>query len=450
MLMDACDDNIMYKKLSDISNHIGGITNAEQYLPDNERIDPQILSMMEFDNKPFSLFCDFGNIPGYAQLGYSFVEPITPVPNNKYCTTSIVNLCKIGNGRTALLTSTSDYCEVIINTVNNRHINGTFFENITQLLDNLADAIVKHVKHNPSGVMDLSGDEINHHEPFPHDDSDNSDIEDNNQKKISSKIEKPYLGHNLVFSHAKDLQCLHVNNRINDNVINSYLFYIIQKYHQENSNDNVIICTNSHVYGAYLSGQMKTWSSPIIWTKEYTNQQLTNAKYIIYPIYHQCHWVWFLVNLNVKDKDKVTIVNYDSLSSTKNKNVTGWKRECSLWILKNVNDLNKSLKNGIELNSNRVGLHQYLTYPQQPDYTNCGIYVLLGIDIFLKGNREKPLFNFSIEEVLLYKKTMREFYKHELVNDYIERLGNKNETEIEFNRSIDNFLDDKWMESLEN
>ena len=104
----------------------------------------------------------------------------------------------------------------------------------------------------------------------------------------------------------------------------------------------------------------------------------------------------------------------------------------------------------IELNSNRVGLHQYLTYPQQPDYTNCGIYVLLGIDIFLKGNREKPLFNFSIEEVLLYKKTMREFYKHELVNDYIERLGNKNETEIEFNRSIDNFLDDKWMESLEN
>lgn len=152
----------------------------------------------------------------------------------------------------------------------------------------------------------------------------------------------------------------------------------------------------------------------------YKDEQLRKANYIIYPIFHDAHWVWFAANLkNIKN---VKLVCFDSLSS--GKKITGWKRTCSEWIIDNINKIYESLKSKTWIDWNNVDFIQFQKYPQQPDIINCGLYTLLGIEEFL--NDKDKGFKFTIDEVLAYKARIRKFYKDELIKDYNER--NKSES----------------------
>ena len=386
-----CGNDIFKSKLQNIANHIQKTTESfEAYLP-NEQVDYQFLNLIDFpeDTNPFSLFCDNENIPGYAQLGYSFVDKIKPCPNIKYVATSFDKLCRIVNGRFGLLRS-NNYTEIILNTFNERCPDGTLLQNeLRPLFNDLAEALSKYIRENPTQIMDLSGEHTDHFASFPHPDSDNSDEEDHTQKNLSSEITFP---NNISFTHRKDLACLLPANRINDNVINTYLLHIQKQYEKDNPKSDVIICTNTLAYTAHTQKTSESWSSLIHWTKVYKDEQLRKANYIIYPIFHDAHWVWY--GVNVKTIKDVKLVCFDSLCSAKK--ITGWKRTCSEWIIDNINKIYESLKSKTWIDRNNVDFIQFQKYPQQPDIINCGLYTLLGIEEFL-NDKEKG-FIFTIDE----------------------------------------------------
>ena len=205
-------------------------------------------------------------------------------------------------------------------------------------------------------------------------------------------------------------------NRINDNVICSYLFYIQQEYYlnTKTSVKNVVICTDTLLYEHV---QKKLNRNLIRWISIYTKEQITNAKFFIYPIYNSLHWVWFVVNVSILSNVKLLCL--DSLSTSAA--LTGWKRTCGEWIITNINQVYSNLKHNVEIERNDVRFMGGESYPQQPDITNCGLYTLLGIEYFLDNPHTE--FKFDIKEILEYKARVRKFFKDKLIEDYNNRIN---------------------------
>ena len=101
--------------------------------------------------------------------------------------------------------------------------------------------------------------------------------------------------------------------------------------------------------------------------------------------------------------------------------MAGWKIKCADMLKKNINklyedsDINKKISN--------VVYSGCATYPQQPDVVNCGIYMLLGIDYYVKDINTK--FNFDITTVMEYKAKIRKYFKACLFEDYNKRQSEK-------------------------
>ena len=148
--------------------------------------------------------------------------------------------------------------------------------------------------------------------------------------------------------------------------------------------------------------------------------------------------MWFVVN--VENMKEVELVCYDSLCTSEK--ITGWKRECGLWIIGNINEIFTTvlLLEDKYIDSCNHKFKNFSSYPQQPDYVNCGLYALLGIQYFL--NDKKTKFNFGIEEIIAFKATIRKFYKDELIKDYNDRkqVQNKADLDLLFGDSDDDFL----------
>jgi hypothetical protein len=408
-LTSWCDDGVFKTKLQNIGNVIKDMESILEVLP-YEKVDPQLLNMINFpkETNTFSLFCDNQNIEGYAQLGYSFVDKLPKCPNIKYVATSWTKLKEIVKGRFGLLRSR--YTEIILNSVNVRYPNGTLIEELNRCFDDLAEAVVWYRNKNPKLSWDLTIQK-DHFEPFPHPDSDNSDDEDNQQPKLSSTIMLP---NNIEFSHRVDLKCLLPNNRINDNVVNGYVFEIQKLY--KNSSE-CIICNNTLLYNGVEEN--RTWSNEcwLRWTNIYTVEHVQAAKYYIYPIYHEHHWVWFAANKNIK---YVKVVCFDSLSVSKK--ITGWKKKCAEFIENNVYEIDRTiLKDPKNIDKALTEWIHHDTYPQQPDVINCGLYMLLGIELFLKAKDKNTKFEFTIHDVLEYKARIRKHFRDELIKDYNNR-----------------------------
>ena len=402
--------------------HISDSDNIEQYFPNDEQIDPQLLSLLDFSKVDgtanFSLFCDFGNIQGYAQLCYSNVEKKIPCPNSKYLTTTFSNICEIGNGRMSLLNSSS-YGEIEVNTKNLRCPKGPYLEDMNINLNNLAEALVKYVNSNPTICIDVENEHVDHFGSFPHDDSDNSD-DDTDQRKLSSHISISKFNY-LDFYHKSELQMLNPNNKIGDTIINSYLYYYSKYYKIVNPNTKVVISTECQTFNANQKGTSQSWTSESNWTKNYTKDELLTAKYFIYPIYQNVHWVWFVVDVeNIKE---VHIVCYDSLCTSEKITGSSWKRDCVTWIIDNINEIfAENTDEDKYISSNKHKCKNCTSYPQQPDSVNCGLYTLLGIKKFLEDKTTK--FNsqsFGIKEILEFKATIRKLFKDELIKEYNER-----------------------------
>jgi hypothetical protein len=413
-LQNWCSNDVFKMKLQKLFEYIQNQASLDMWLPKENQLDPQILTMMDFpEDYCFSVFFDNLNIDNYAQLGYSFIEKVKCCPNIKYVATSYENIVAIGDGRVGLFRN-RNYSEISINTRNKRYPNGSFANEMELVFNNLVDALVMYVKKNPIPVFDMEGEFRNHFEPFPHLDSDDSDSDqsygEGAPKKLSSEIN---IGRNnlIRFTHSTDLKSLLPKNRINDNVICSYLFYIQQKYYlnTKTSVKNVVICTDTLLYEHV---QKKLNRNLIRWISIYTKEQITNAKFFIYPIYNSLHWVWFVVNVSILSNVKLLCL--DSLSTSAA--LTGWKRICGEWIITNINQVYSNLKHNVEIERNDVRFMGGESYPQQPDITNCGLYTLLGIEYFLEDPRTE--FKFDIKEILEYKARVRKFFKDKLIEDY--------------------------------